>query len=114
MPCRDTNTGVVCVDLLLPAAPLSLSNVLFLPPLMFLLTPPLTALLPGLLHRFKLICCVPLAKLGHIAPRHWLGSGKEDLFGETMDERGKRKEEGKKEDRKEKDCKRHPRERARG
>lgn len=80
---HHTDMGVVFVDLLLLSDPLSLSNVLFLPPLVLLLTPPLTTLLPGLLHGFKFICCIPLAKLGHIASCYWLGRGKKPLLGQT-------------------------------
>lgn len=63
------------VDLLLPAVVLSLFDILFLPLLVFLLTPPLVSLLPGLLHGLKLVFGIPftfLFQIRYVAPGHRL------------------------------------------
>lgn len=74
--------GLSVFDLLLPAIPLSLLDVL-LPPLLLLIVVPLpAALLPGLLHGLKLVRHTPLVfvQLWHVAFGHWLSRSEEFLW----------------------------------
>lgn len=93
MQCRSQPGGLVGLsvfDLLLPATPLSLLDVLFLPLLLLLRVPLPAALLSGLLHGLELSRHVPLAfaLLGHVAPGHVLSGSEEFLrFNSERDEK---------------------------
>lgn len=72
-----------CVfDLLLPATPLSLLDILLLSLLLLLVVPLPAALLPGLLHGLKLAWHIPLVfvQLWHVASGHWLSGSEEFLW----------------------------------
>lgn len=69
----------VNVDLLFAAVPLSLLDVLLLPLGLLLVVPGPAALLAGLLHGLELVLHVSFAKLGHVAPLHWLSGFEEFL-----------------------------------
>ena len=74
--------GLSVFDLHLPAVPLSLLDILFLPLLLLLLVPLPAALLPGLLHRRKLVRHIPLVfvQLWHVASGHRLSGSEEFLW----------------------------------
>lgn len=76
--------GLSVFDLLLPAIPLPLLDVLVLPLLLLFLVPLPAALLPGFLHRLKLARHVSLffALLWNVASGHWL-SGPEKFLKEV-------------------------------
>lgn len=74
--------GLSVFDLLLPATPLSLLDVLLLPLLLLLVVPLPAALLPGLLHGLKLVRHIPLVfvQLWHVASGHRLSRSEEFLW----------------------------------
>lgn len=72
--------GLSVFDLLLPAIPLSLLDVLLFPLLLLILVPLPAALFPGLLHGLILVRHIPLAGLGHVASGHWLSGSQEFLW----------------------------------
>lgn len=80
--------GLSVFDLLLPAIPLSLLDILILPLLLLLIVPLPAALLPGLLHGLKLARHVPLvfALLWHIASGHRLSGSEESLWFDSESE----------------------------
>lgn len=74
--------GLSVFDLLFPATPLFLLDVLLLPLLLLLLVPLPAAVLPGLLHGLKLACHIALvlAQLWHVASGHRLSGSEEFLL----------------------------------